>query len=379
MATKTLLELTQDVLSSIDSDEVNSISDTVESMQIATIIKNKYYDILTRSNLPLDNQLFQLNPSNDSSLPVLMYVPAAVDHIEWIKYFDSNPANSQQVRQFGSYSHGLNLDLVSTSSWITTSSTSVLVGLGTKTFTVASASLPIINGQGVLAISGTASMFGTVTSYIGTTLIMNAVSFTGSGTLTNWTLTNNQSSSVPGYKYVTMLPIDQFLDEVNRFNPADSNVRTYTFTEGGNNFTFCYKNNRQPQYCTVISNFYIIFDMYDSNFDSTLQSSKTLVYGRLTPVFQMSDSFIPPLDDNQFPLLYNEAKAAAFVELKQMPNPKAEQEIKRQWSAVQKNKKVSDKPSSFEALPDFGRMPRTGGYSSGGYGAYKWMRGTSGN
>lgn len=378
MATKTLLELTQDILSGLDSDEVNSISDTVESMQVATIIKNKYYDILTRSNLPPVNQLFQLNPSNDSSLPVLMYVPTGVGKIEWIKYFDSNPNDSQQVSQFGSYSHGLNLDLVSSSSWITTSSTSVLVGTGTKTFTVASSGLPIINGQGVLALSGTASMFGTVVSYIGTTLVLSIISFTGSGTLTNWTIANNSSSAIPGYKYVTMLPIDQFLDQVNRYNPSDSNVRSFTFTEGGNNFTFYYKNDRQPQYCTVISNFYVIFDMYDSNFDSTLQASKTLIFGQITPPFQMVDTFVPNLDDNQFPLLYNEAKATAFVELKQIANPKAEQEVKRQWSSVQKNKKVSDKPSAFDALPDFGRMPRTGGYTSGGYGAYKWMRGTSG-
>ena len=37
---RTLLEMTQDILSAIDADEVNSIDDTVEATQVATIIKN---------------------------------------------------------------------------------------------------------------------------------------------------------------------------------------------------------------------------------------------------------------------------------------------------------------------------------------------------
>lgn len=39
---KTLLEMVQDILSEMDSDEVNSINDTVEAEQVATIIKNCY-------------------------------------------------------------------------------------------------------------------------------------------------------------------------------------------------------------------------------------------------------------------------------------------------------------------------------------------------
>ncbi len=51
--------------------------------------------------------------------------------------------------------------------------------------------------------------------------------------------------------------------------------------------------------------------------DTTLQTSKTLCYGQIIPTFTLEDSFIPDLDDTQFPLLLNEAKAIAFVELKQ--------------------------------------------------------------
>jgi hypothetical protein len=46
MAKMTLLEMTQDILSDMDSDEVNSINDSVESLQVAQIIKTTYFNIV---------------------------------------------------------------------------------------------------------------------------------------------------------------------------------------------------------------------------------------------------------------------------------------------------------------------------------------------
>jgi hypothetical protein len=40
MAKMTLLEIVQDILSDMDSDEVNSINDSVESLQLAQMIKS---------------------------------------------------------------------------------------------------------------------------------------------------------------------------------------------------------------------------------------------------------------------------------------------------------------------------------------------------
>lgn len=298
MAQLTLLDMVQSILSSLNSDEVNSISDTTESMQIARIIQSKYYDILVRGALPEQTSLLQLTASGDTDRPVLMYVPSGVVRIDWIKYFDSTTATETD----SSFSHDLNTDIVD----------------------------------------------------------IDAV-----------------GDPVPtGYKYVTGLPIDQFIDMINRFNPGDSEVDAFNFTEGGKNFTFYYKTNGQPQYYTVIENTYIIFDKYDSTLDSTLQASKTMAIGLKVTPFTLTDAFVPDLDDDKFPLLLNEAKVLAFYELKQQAHPKADQEIKRQWSSLQKDKSISNKPSYFGQLADFGRMPRTGGFSGGGWGAYKWMRQT---
>ena len=45
MAKMTLLEMTQNILSAMDSDAVNSIGDTVESLQVADVIVETYYEL----------------------------------------------------------------------------------------------------------------------------------------------------------------------------------------------------------------------------------------------------------------------------------------------------------------------------------------------
>lgn len=280
----TLLQLTQNILSSLDSDEVNSIGDTSEATQVATIIQTTYFNLVSRAGLPDQVQLFQLTPSNDATKPVLMFKPANVDKIDWLKYLNTNPGN---VEDESGVEHDLNLDITDTDD-----------------VTV---------------------------------------------------------SPSPIYQYVTLLPIQQFLDMVNTYNLNDTNVKSFVFTEGASSFKLYYRNDRQPQFATVVENSYFIFDSYDQTQDSTLQASKTLCSGQTIPVFVMQDSFIPDLDDYQFPLLLSEAKSMAFFELKQTLHQKAEQENKRQWSQVQKNKSVDNKPSYFDQLPDFGRRAWSGG------------------
>lgn len=269
MAKLTLLDMTQDILSSLNSDEVNSISDTTEAMQVARLIRSKYYDLIVRANLPEQQTLIKLTASTDPDKPTLMYVPDGVIRIDYLKYFDADTS------------------------------------------------------------------FGSVT---------------------------------PGYKYLTPLTISDFLDLVNSFNPSEAEVGTMVFTEGGNDFTFYYKDNSQPKYYTVIENNYIVFDTYNSDLDTTLQNTKTMAYGLMVTPFTFTDNFIPDLEDDKFPLLLNEAKALAFYELKQQPHPKADLEIKRQWSALQNDKRVLDKPTAFEALADFGRRRTV-------WGSNRWMRG----
>lgn len=93
----TLLELTQNVLSSMDSDEINSISDTVESLQVVKIIKNVYDDILSRSDMTVNQQLFNLTASGTVTYPVIMYKPDAIERIFWIKYNTEQDGDTDPV------------------------------------------------------------------------------------------------------------------------------------------------------------------------------------------------------------------------------------------------------------------------------------------
>jgi hypothetical protein len=58
---KTLLEMTQDILNDMDSDEVNSISDTVEAQQVANIIKTCYNEMISNRDWPHLRKLVQLD------------------------------------------------------------------------------------------------------------------------------------------------------------------------------------------------------------------------------------------------------------------------------------------------------------------------------
>jgi len=78
--------MTQNILSRLDSDEVDHIADTVEATQVARVIRNTYFNILTRANLPEHRKLIQLTASGDNTKPVLMTRPDNVQRIDWIKY-----------------------------------------------------------------------------------------------------------------------------------------------------------------------------------------------------------------------------------------------------------------------------------------------------
>lgn len=82
----TLLELTQSILSSMDSDEVTSINDTVESQQVVEVIKTVYDDIISRGDLTTNKTLFNLEASEDPLKPIIMTKPDNIERIEWIKY-----------------------------------------------------------------------------------------------------------------------------------------------------------------------------------------------------------------------------------------------------------------------------------------------------
>lgn len=86
MTKQTILDICQTVLSSLDSDNVNSISDTEESLQVVSIIKDVYFDFIQRIGFPEHKSLFELEPSGDPDKPTLMYRPSNVKNLDFVKY-----------------------------------------------------------------------------------------------------------------------------------------------------------------------------------------------------------------------------------------------------------------------------------------------------
>jgi hypothetical protein len=250
----TLLEIAQEIASSMDSDEFNSINDSVESQQIAKVIKRAYFDIITRQKMPEHYTMFSLTASGDNTQPTVMFVPDDFESVEKVLY------NKETATQ-------TDMD----------------------------------------------------------------------------------------FQEIKYVPLMEFLDRMYMLSESDTEVGTFNLSTQGGGLDVLYKNNEAPTSYTNIDDRTVLFNSYDSSVDTTLQASKSLAYGRRAITWSEGDVFIPDLDESQFPLLINEAKSLAWLELKQMPHQKAEQNARRQLLRSQTTKKRILGLSDLDKLPNFGR------------------------
>ena len=99
MASKmTLLEMTQNILSSMNSDEVNSITDTVESQQVADEIRNTFMDLYTNRDIPEMENLITLDWTGDATRPNTLQMPSETTRLKWVKYLDTNSTQDNQFK-----------------------------------------------------------------------------------------------------------------------------------------------------------------------------------------------------------------------------------------------------------------------------------------
>ena len=103
MSTMTVLEMVQEILSAMDSEEVDSISDTTESYQVAVLLRGVYYDVINDLNLPEHDTIFELNASGSVSKPTLMTVPDAIVKVYDIKYNNKLTADTYSNYQDVTY------------------------------------------------------------------------------------------------------------------------------------------------------------------------------------------------------------------------------------------------------------------------------------
>lgn len=248
MAKMTLLEMVQDILSDMDSDEVNSITDSAESLQVAQIVKSSYYAIVDGRDYPWFKELFQLETSGTTSRPTHMKLPETIIDLEWIKY---NARKSTDTKD--------------------------------------------------------------------------------------------------KFVKVTYKAPEDFLNILDQRSSNASNVVVINDTTG---IKLNVINNHYPTYYTSFDDEYVVFDSYDSDIDSTLQNSKSQCHGKRSVPFVLDDDFVPDMPVQMFSYLLNDAKSAAFLTLKQMPNQKIEQR------AVSQKRRMSQeawKVASGIKFPHYGR------------------------
>jgi hypothetical protein len=83
---KNLLELVQQILLELESDEVNDINDTVEAEQVANIIRTAYYDILNRRTWPFMRRVIALESPGTNETPAMLHLADDVTRIDVVRY-----------------------------------------------------------------------------------------------------------------------------------------------------------------------------------------------------------------------------------------------------------------------------------------------------
>jgi hypothetical protein len=214
MAQLTLLDMVQDILSDMNSDNVNDISDTVESMQVARIVRSTYYNLVNDRIWPGAKRLATLTGLGDTTRPTHMLLPDNVNNVEWVKY---------DVRR--------------------------------------------------------------------------------------------EVGDAINYKTITYMPPEDFLQHVMARNASEPNVLT-VMDYGGTPLLIV--TDRAPTYYTSFDDKRVVFDSYDIDVDSTLQTSKSQAFVLTEPPFELENGFIPDMPAKFFPYLLSEAKTAAFLKVKEV-------------------------------------------------------------
>lgn len=222
---KSILDMTQDILSDMNADEVNNINATFESMQVAQIIKSVYEEMMGRKNWPHLQKLLKLDSSLSVDRPTHMKVKEEIKEVVCVSYDK-----------------------------------------------------------------------------------------------------HKTTQTAPRWQEVEYLYPDEFLVKTNNRNTDNTNTIEIEDVSG---VKLLIKTDKAPTYFTSFDDENIIFDSYDSEIETTLQSSKTQVLAYVNPVFSLTDTFVPDLPSELFPALLAEAKSVCFARIKQAPDEKAEQQSRR--------------------------------------------------
>lgn len=82
----TVLQMVQNILNDMDSDNVNSIDDTIEAQQVALIIKDCYMNMVTNRNWANQKTMLQFNGVNEPARPNYLATPDELKELTVFRY-----------------------------------------------------------------------------------------------------------------------------------------------------------------------------------------------------------------------------------------------------------------------------------------------------
>ena len=95
---KTLLQIVQNILSDMDSEDVNSISDSVEALQVAQVVENTFYNLIATRDIPEHRSLLKLTALSASATPTHFNYPTNVKEI-FNLWYDVSETATRQYRE----------------------------------------------------------------------------------------------------------------------------------------------------------------------------------------------------------------------------------------------------------------------------------------
>lgn len=99
MAAKTVLEYVQHTLSTMNSDAVDAISDTEESLQVADFLKEAYYELLNREEWKFLDGPATLIAAANLATPTSFSIQGNTKYIHYVAYDVSDDGDDAEYRE----------------------------------------------------------------------------------------------------------------------------------------------------------------------------------------------------------------------------------------------------------------------------------------
>ena len=94
-----LIQLVQKVLSAMDSDRVDTIDDTEESVQVAELARDVYYEIINDREWPFLNGALSVTSPSDTARPTALDITDETRRIDYVAYNIARPSEPENYSQ----------------------------------------------------------------------------------------------------------------------------------------------------------------------------------------------------------------------------------------------------------------------------------------